>query len=69
MYKCKKCGNIDKFIGIAEENGNALIIQENTSNIKNPKLSWIYSVSDGSWQGNAKVQKCFYCNSKEIIII
>ncbi|MBM3707102.1 MAG: hypothetical protein FJW69_01975 [Actinobacteria bacterium] len=69
MYKCKKCGNVEKFIGSAEEKGNVFIFQENISDIKKSSLSWIYSVSDGSWNGNVKIHKCFYCSSKEISTI
>ncbi|MBM3710198.1 MAG: hypothetical protein FJW61_07250 [Actinobacteria bacterium] len=66
MYKCEKCGNIEKFIGCAEEKGNAFIFQEKAPKKENFRLSWIYSVSDESWNGNVKVLRCFYCNSKEI---
>ncbi len=30
MYKCKNCGNIEKFIGCAQEKGNAFIYQDST---------------------------------------
>jgi hypothetical protein len=66
MYRCKKCGNVEKFIGLAEEKGNAFIFQENISDKEKCKYSWIYFVSDKSWKGNAKIKRCFYCDSEKI---
>ncbi len=64
MYKCKLCGNTEKFIGFAKEKGNALIYQ-----ISDKSSFWIYNISDNSWKSAFKPLKCFYCGSKKIINI
>ncbi len=61
MYKCCNCGNSEKFIGFAQEKGNALIYQ-----ISEKSNFWIYNLSDQSWKSTIKPIKCYYCGSKNI---
>jgi len=63
MFKCKNCGNSEKFFGTALERGNAVIysISENPH-----EYNWRYNLSDSSWKSILKPSACFYCGSKEI---
>lgn len=61
MYQCQKCGNKEKFIGYAEEKGNAFFYQDQLAE-KN-KISWIYIISDNKWQSKLNINRCCYCNS------
>ena len=67
MYKCMDCGNTEKFIGFAEEKGNAYIYQD-CINKSNTDCSWIYIISDSNnnWESNINIYRCFYCNSTKI---
>jgi hypothetical protein len=67
MYKCLDCGNCDKFIGFAHEEGEVIIQKGYYPEGKNGQYSWIYIVSDKSWKSDYKVKKCFFCNSTNII--
>ncbi|MBC7333007.1 MAG: hypothetical protein H5T85_00845 [Actinobacteria bacterium] len=75
MYKCSNCGNSEKFIGYAEEKGEALIYQNTLANSIGEKIpetpqksySWIYIISGKSWKGNVTIKKCYYCSSTKII--
>jgi len=69
MYKCLNCGNIEKFIGYAEEKGNAFIYQDHLTKNKDHKLSWVYLISDNNWHSNINVHRCFFCNSSKITFI
>jgi len=42
MYICKNCGNKEKFIGYAEEKGNAIILQNPEKNMED------YCIKDAS---------------------
>jgi len=66
MYKCSDCGNDEKFIGFAEEKGNAFIYQEVSSCSSNCGYSWIFNVSDKSWSSKFKVLRCSKCNSGNV---
>ena len=66
MYKCLDCGNTAKFIGKASEKGEAIIEKDYNGFKENSQYSWIYIVSDKSWQTDFTVEKCFYCKSKNI---
>lgn len=61
MYKCNNCGNNEKFYGTAEEKGNALIYQDSEA-----IDTWIYNISDKSWQSKISNIKCFYCGSDNV---
>ncbi len=63
MYKCLDCGNTEKFIGKAREKGCAEIYK-----IKGG-YEWSYKVSENSWESSFTIQKCYYCNSENIIKI
>jgi hypothetical protein len=69
MYKCLNCGNIEKFIGYAEEKGNAFIYQDHLIKKEENKLSWVYLISDNNWYSNININKCFFCNSDKITFI
>jgi len=66
MYQCMSCGNVEKFIGCAEEKGNAYIYQDLLSNSPNFKYSWIYIVSDNTWHTKFNILECFFCHSTDI---
>jgi hypothetical protein len=66
MYQCMNCGNVEKFIGCAQEKGNAYIYQDSLLNSQNFKYSWIYIVSDNNWQTKFNILKCFFCHSTDI---
>jgi hypothetical protein len=66
MYKCKNCGNNEKFYGIAHEKGNVLIYLISDSF---PEYSWSYKLSDNSWQSSFEPQECYFCGCREIKLI
>ena len=66
MYQCMNCGNVEKFIGFAEEKGTAYIYQDLLLNSQNLKYSWIYMVSDNKWQTKFNILECFFCHSTDI---
>lgn len=70
MYKCLDCGNTDKFIGFANEQGDVIIIKNDCkttqSTNQSNEYSWIYIVSEKSWEADFKVKRCYYCNSDNI---
>lgn len=68
MYKCMNCGNSEKFIGIANEKGTAIIERDYCHENKKDRYSWIYFISDKKWESEYKVMRCFYCNSSNIKI-
>ena len=68
MYKCADCGNTEKFIGYAEENGNVLIYKNDSETCPEP-YTWIYNISEESWSSNLKFIKCSICKSENIIKI
>jgi len=61
------CGNVEKFIGIAEEKGNAYIYQDSLLNTQDFRYSWIYIVSDDNWQTKFNILECFFCHSAKIL--
>jgi hypothetical protein len=67
MYKCKNCGNTEKFFGIVSEKGNAFICQNESDDKKPLNYSWIYCMSDNCWSSNMKIRRCYYCNSRKIV--
>ncbi len=69
MYKCKNCGNTEKFLGVVSEKGNAFIYKNKTSGEKKLDYSWIYILADNCWSSNVKIRMCASCNSKKIIRI
>lgn len=68
MYKCADCGNTEKFIGYAEENGKVLIYKNDFEACDEP-YTWIYNISEKSWSSNLKFTKCSVCKSENIIKI
>lgn len=68
MYKCADCGNTEKFMGYAQENGNVLIYKNDLSDCSEP-YSWIYNISEKGWSSNLKFIKCSVCQSENIIKI
>lgn len=68
MYKCLNCGNTEKFLGYAEEKGSVLIYKNDFDPLSEP-YTWVYMVSEKNWDSNLTVNKCFVCNSKNIIKI
>lgn len=66
MYKCMNCGNTEKFIGHAEEKGNVLIYKNEFENFTEP-YSWVYMISEKNWDSKLTIDKCFYCQSKNIV--
>lgn len=68
MYKCADCGNTEKFIGYAEENGNVLIYKNDFEDCVEP-YTWIYNISEKNWSSNLKFIKCSVCKSENIIKI
>jgi hypothetical protein len=68
MYKCAECGNTEKFIGYAEENGNVLIYKNDFEDLAEP-YTWIYNISEKNWSSNLKFIKCSLCKSENIIKI
>jgi len=68
MYKCADCGNTEKFIGYAQENGNVLIYKNDSDNCSEP-YSWIYNISEKNWSSDLKFIKCSVCQSENIIKI
>ncbi|MBN1298456.1 MAG: hypothetical protein JW997_02075 [Actinobacteria bacterium] len=66
MYKCMDCGNEEKFIGFAEEKGNACIYQEKNFSSSGFTYSWIFNISDKSWSSSFKVIRCSKCNSLKV---
>ncbi len=69
MYKCLKCGNTYKFIGMVREEGNAIIYQNSDNNKDMDSLSWAIKTSDGKWKSSHNIIRCFYCNSTKILKI
>jgi hypothetical protein len=67
MYKCDDCGNIDKFEGFAEEKGNVFIYQDHNSNDNYNRYTWVFNISDKSWNSSFKIIKCSKCNSENIL--
>ncbi|MHB1275840.1 MAG: hypothetical protein ACYC0D_08120 [Candidatus Humimicrobiaceae bacterium] len=68
MYKCADCGNTEKFIGYAQENGNVLIYKNDFEDCAEP-YTWIYNISEKNWSSNLKFIKCSVCKSENIIKI
>jgi len=68
MFKCADCGNIEKFIGYAEESGKAIIYQ-NDSIVKDKEYEWSYISNNNDWQYSFKIKRCFFCSSENIIVI
>ncbi|MCE5330288.1 hypothetical protein LLG07_08175 [bacterium] len=68
MYKCLDCGNTEKFIGHAQEKGDVLIYK-NDLNYKKEPYAWVYKISEKSWGFDLRVDKCFFCNSANIVKI
>lgn len=66
MYKCLKCGNTYKFIGVVKEEGNAIIYQNSDDQNDTCSLTWAIKTSDGGYKNTHHVKRCFYCNSTEI---
>jgi len=66
MYKCKNCGNTEKFIGIVSEKGNAIIYQHDPPKNNKSNCSWIYHLSGNCWKYKIKVQQCACCKSTKI---
>ncbi|MBM3706605.1 MAG: RNA-binding protein [Actinobacteria bacterium] len=66
MYRCQICGNTDKFLGFAEEKGNAVIFQSQISDEHPCRYSWIYYETDRSWNGHFRLSRCYFCNSDRI---
>ncbi|MBM3699975.1 MAG: hypothetical protein FJW68_03520 [Actinobacteria bacterium] len=66
MYKCADCGNIEKFEGYAEEKGNAFIYQDNISKDNYKRYTWIFNISDKSWNSSFRILKCSKCSSGNI---
>ncbi|MCL6086902.1 MAG: hypothetical protein M1475_00655 [Actinobacteria bacterium] len=70
MYKCLDCGNTEKFIGHAQEKGIVLIYRnDDFDSDKTQSYSWVYNVSEKSWDFSMTVDKCYFCNSKNILKI
>ncbi len=67
MYKCADCGNTEKFDGFAEEKGNVFIYQDNNSADTYKKYTWVFNISDKSWNSSFKVIKCSKCSSENIL--
>ena len=68
LYKCLHCGNTEKFIGCAQEKGNALItLDENGQKTKD--YSWMYIISDKIFKSKMNIKRCYLCDSKKIIKI
>jgi hypothetical protein len=68
MYKCVDCGNTEKFIGHAEENGDVLIYKNDFED-SSESYEWIYNISEKNWSSNLKFIKCSICKSENIIKI
>jgi hypothetical protein len=66
MYKCLRCGNTYKFIGMVKEEGNAFIYQNSGSKTDMDSLTWAFLTSDGKWKCSHNISRCFYCKSKKI---
>jgi DNA-directed RNA polymerase subunit RPC12/RpoP len=66
MYKCLKCGNTYKFIGVVKEEGNAIIYQNPDEQNKDDSITWAIKTSDSEYKNTHSVKRCFYCNSTEI---
>lgn len=66
MYKCMKCGNTEKFIGVVSEKGTAYIYQTARNRHDKEELRWIYILSKNSWTASSRPQVCYYCGSKNI---
>jgi hypothetical protein len=66
MYKCADCGNTEKFIGYARENGEVIVYKNDFGNPSEP-YTWIYNISEKNWSSKLKVIKCSLCKSENII--
>ena len=66
MYKCLKCGNTYKFIGMVKEEGNAIIYQNSNGKKDGDSLTWAIKTSDSKYKKTHDIGRCFYCRSKKI---
>ncbi len=66
MYKCLKCGNTYKFMGVVKEEGNAIIYQNSDDKKSTDSLTWAIKTSDSKYKNTHYISRCFYCKSTEI---